>query len=225
MITHLRRNPIAFLALFFALGTGAAYAGGHLGRNSVGTRQLKNNSVTSSKVRNHSLRAADFAAGQLPAGPRGETGAKGDLGPAGPRGEPGEPGEPGRSALSPLPPGQSESGDYAVWAESATAGEKLVQSFTFPVRLEAALAADHVVYVPYTESSTPVPHCPGRGSAEAGYMCIYSGKSLGIGGAPAVSNFEQSGGAYGTGRLGFNLQWEASAATVFDSGVYTVTAP
>ncbi len=70
---------------------------------SVGTAQLKNNSitaaklrkgavtnaklrgdaVTSGKVKNRSLKAIDFALGQLPARPPGPTGAKGDKGAAG----------------------------------------------------------------------------------------------------------------------------------------------
>src|SRR4029450_241005 len=57
-----------------------------VGKNSVGTAQLKKNAVTSAKVKNHSLFAADFKAGQLPAGPQGPQGPKGDTGPQGPRG-------------------------------------------------------------------------------------------------------------------------------------------
>jgi hypothetical protein len=56
--------------------------------NSVGTAELKNsavtnaklgkNVVTSSKVKDRSLLAVDFAAGQLPSGPKGDKGDKGD---------------------------------------------------------------------------------------------------------------------------------------------------
>src|SRR5207237_846374 len=49
-------------------------------RNSVGTVQLKNNAVNSAKVRNGSLRAVDFAAGQIPAGPQGPAGPPGASG-------------------------------------------------------------------------------------------------------------------------------------------------
>jgi hypothetical protein len=83
LAAHLRANAIAYLALFFALSTGGAYAAGHLAKNSVGAKQLKKNAVVSSKVKNGSLRAADFGAGQLPAG------AKGVPGPVGPQGPPG----------------------------------------------------------------------------------------------------------------------------------------
>jgi len=67
-----------------------------LPRNSVGTKQLRKNAVTSSKVKNHSLLKAGFKAGQVPVGAKGAkgatgppgstgtTGAKGDTGPRGP---------------------------------------------------------------------------------------------------------------------------------------------
>ena len=91
-------NVAASLALFVALG-GISWAAVALPNNSVGTKQLKKNAVTgpkikgnavtSPKVRNGSLLAADFMAGQLPAG------SQGPVGPQGPRGERGERGEPG----------------------------------------------------------------------------------------------------------------------------------
>jgi hypothetical protein len=85
---------VALLALFVALG-GTGYAVSKLPANSVGSEQLRKNAVTSTKVKDDSLKAADFAAGQLPkgdpgakgdAGPKGDTGAKGDQGVQGPPG-------------------------------------------------------------------------------------------------------------------------------------------
>ena len=70
---------VAFVALLVALA-GTSYAAIQLPANSVGTAQLKKNAVTGKKVKNRSLKAADFAAGQLP---QGEKGDKGDPGPAG----------------------------------------------------------------------------------------------------------------------------------------------
>jgi hypothetical protein len=75
-------NVVATLALFVALG-GSAYAAIKLPANSVGTVQLRDNAVVSSKVANGSLLAADFKAGQLPAGPAGPAGPTGPAGPAG----------------------------------------------------------------------------------------------------------------------------------------------
>ncbi|MGZ4462314.1 MAG: hypothetical protein ACXVZP_05700 [Gaiellaceae bacterium] len=77
---------VACLALFLAgTGTGVAVVSA-LPANSVGSAQLKSNAVVSSKVKNRSLKAVDFAAGQLPKGAKGDTGATGATGPSGPSG-------------------------------------------------------------------------------------------------------------------------------------------
>ena len=70
--------------------------------NSIGARELRNgavtnaklrgDAVTSGKVQNRSLRAIDFRAGQLPAGPPGPKGDKGEKGDKGTKGDKGEPG-------------------------------------------------------------------------------------------------------------------------------------
>ena len=74
---------IACLALAISL-TGGAYAvSTALPRNSVGPAQLKANAVNSAKVQNRSLRAVDFATGQIPKGPQGPAGAAGPQGPPG----------------------------------------------------------------------------------------------------------------------------------------------
>jgi hypothetical protein len=57
-------NLMSSVALFVALG-GGAYALS-VPRNSVGAPELRSGAVTTSKVRNHSLRATDFRRGQLP---------------------------------------------------------------------------------------------------------------------------------------------------------------
>lgn len=77
---------ISCIALTVALG-GTSYATVlNVPRNSVGTPQLKNSAVTSVKVQNRSLLRADFAPGQVPAGPVGPAGPTGPAGPAGPAG-------------------------------------------------------------------------------------------------------------------------------------------
>lgn len=87
---------VACLALLVALGGTSVAAVGQLGRNTVGTPQLKdaavtnakikNNAVNSSKVAARSLLRSDFAPGQLPAGPIGPQGPAGPAGAAGPAG-------------------------------------------------------------------------------------------------------------------------------------------
>jgi hypothetical protein len=89
---------VAMLALAVAL-SGVSYAASTLPRNSVGPPQLQFGAVTAAKLRagavtttavkNRSLRAEDFARGELPAGPPG---------PRGPEGPPGPKGDPGSSA-------------------------------------------------------------------------------------------------------------------------------
>jgi hypothetical protein len=74
LLVHLRRNAVAYIALFVALGGGGSAAVQQLvPRNSVGTRQ----------VIDHSLLRRDFKQGQLPRGPRGAPGPTGPPGPSG----------------------------------------------------------------------------------------------------------------------------------------------
>jgi hypothetical protein len=61
----IRKNPIAYLALFIALG-GTSYAAVALPANSVGARQLRNGAVTNAKVKAHSLAASALASGVIP---------------------------------------------------------------------------------------------------------------------------------------------------------------
>jgi hypothetical protein len=114
---------VACLALLVALGGTSVAAVDQLGRNTVGTRQLKdgavtraklkNNAVNSAKVAPRSLLRSDFAPGQLPAGP---TGPQGPAGPAGPAGPPGPAGVIGaitvRSASVLVAGGIAENGAY-----------------------------------------------------------------------------------------------------------------
>jgi hypothetical protein len=93
-LKHIRKrltyaNVMSSIAVFLILGGATAFAA--LGKNSVGSKQLKKNAVTTAKIKKDAVTAAkikdgsllgtDFAAGQLPAGPKGDTGPKGDVGP------------------------------------------------------------------------------------------------------------------------------------------------
>ena len=61
MLEFVRRNAIAFLALFVALG-GTSYA---ISAGSIGTKELRNNDVRSVDVRDRTLRRKDLAAGEV----------------------------------------------------------------------------------------------------------------------------------------------------------------
>jgi hypothetical protein len=87
---------VAFIALLAALsGTAVALPGkntvdsGDIRKGAVKRGDIARNAVNSAKVRNGSLLAEDFAAGQLPAGPKGD---KGDTGAKGDKGDPGDAG-------------------------------------------------------------------------------------------------------------------------------------
>jgi hypothetical protein len=97
-LAYLRQHHIGLLALFLAL-SGTAYAAALPG-NSVGTRQLKNDAVTSAKVKSRSLLRQDFKAGQLPRGRRGATGPRGPAGATGPEGRQGPQGVAGRNGAT-----------------------------------------------------------------------------------------------------------------------------
>jgi hypothetical protein len=108
-------NVISTVCLFLLVGGGTAFAASQLGRESVGTNQLKKAAVTPAKLSaaakagmqgpqgpqgQQGPKGATGARGATGAqGPKGDTGARGETGPQGPKGEPGE---PGGTILSPV---------------------------------------------------------------------------------------------------------------------------
>jgi len=114
---------VACIALLVALGGTSMAAVTQLSRNSVGTLQLKDGSVTNPKIRNNAINSAkvaarsllrsDFAPGQLPAGPTGPQGPAGPAGAAGPAGPAGVIGAiTVRSQSVSVPGGVAENGAY-----------------------------------------------------------------------------------------------------------------
>src|SRR5689334_14171251 len=83
---HLRHpaTVIAALALFVALGGGAAWAGGLI----PGSR-IKNHSISTKKLTKRAVKSLRGRRG--PSGPQGAPGAQGSTGPTGPQGLPGTP--------------------------------------------------------------------------------------------------------------------------------------
>jgi hypothetical protein len=57
-------NVMSTLCFFLLLG-GGAFAAGHLGKNSVGSKQLKKNAVVTAKVKNEAITAAKVKKGTL----------------------------------------------------------------------------------------------------------------------------------------------------------------
>jgi hypothetical protein len=73
--THRRityANVVSTLALFLALGGGAAFAAAQLGKESVGTRELEKNAVTAGKIKAEAVHSQDIADGAVRAGKVGE---------------------------------------------------------------------------------------------------------------------------------------------------------
>ena len=115
LVTHLRSNVVAYVALFTALA-GTSYAAVRLAPGSVTSPaiasravthpKLSRDSVTSANVRARSLIASDFAPGVLTTqggakggqGANGSQGAKGAQGAQGAKGDPGPPGPAGGAA-------------------------------------------------------------------------------------------------------------------------------
>jgi hypothetical protein len=173
ILRRLRPSPamvVACTALLFAM-TGAGYAAGMLGPNTVGTKQLKKNAVISSKVKNRSLLAADFKAGQLPRGPKGDPGTPGAPGAPG---APGQQGPPGPFP-DPLPAGKTVRGNFSVWEHSAVAPQYVVEPISYGFRLPVAPAVHYLL-----EGAPATAECPGsvtNPQAAAGHFCAYEGDS------------------------------------------------
>lgn len=146
-------NVTATLALVVALG-GTSYAAITLPRNSVGSKQIKSNAVSSSKVKDGSLRAKDFKASDAPKGPKGDTGATGATGATGPQGAKGDTGAAGVSGATSIVMrfGASFSvsrNGFATGSANCNAGEKATGGGVYN---------EQNVYFPRVVSSYPLPN-------------------------------------------------------------------
>lgn len=120
-------HAIAIAALFFALGGGAYAAVTSLPPNSVGTKQLKNRSVTVAKLSRGTIEGLKKLVMKYSA--RSRHGVVTSVAPAGPKGDRGEPG-PSDVYIGGAAAG-SLSGSYAVVASTQVPpGEYLIQAKT-----------------------------------------------------------------------------------------------
>jgi Collagen triple helix repeat (20 copies) len=128
-LRHLRRNAVAFLALFVALGgTSLAAATVITGKNvknsSLTGADVRNSSLTGTDVKDKSLSPGDFNGSVT--GAQGATGAKGETGAQGPKGEAGAQGPKGEAGA------QGPKGESGPQGPQGAAGPQGPQGDTGP---------------------------------------------------------------------------------------------
>jgi len=213
-------NVVSALALFIALG-GASYAALRLPKNSVGTRQIKNNAVTGPKIKAGSVGSSDLSTSvrsQLltagmpgPAGSTGVAGPKGDTGSTGPAGAPGP-------LLDKLPSGKTLRGTFAASGVAAAAGETVRDAPSFAFSVSPDWNA-HVI--PFGGPATP--ECPGNvdtPEAAPGHLCAYEGFNN------AAKLVVDAASGTGSQRFGWIAQVTSTAAGSYQSrGTWAITEP
>jgi hypothetical protein len=156
LVVHIRSNVVAYLALFIALG-GTSYAAIKLPRNSVGSKQLRANAVTSGKVKNGTLRTNDFSASALRRGTRGPTG------PPGPAG----------AVTATLPSGKTLRGRWAVSGVSPDAAPGDIESDALSFGAQLSAAPKRVFVFTAGSGGTQCPGTADAPEAAAGILCFY----------------------------------------------------
>lgn len=154
---------VALLALTLGLA-GTGYAAFKLGKNSVGTKQLKRNAVVSKKVKNGSLKAADFKRASLPEGPTGPAGQAGPRGPA------------GRSALEELGNGETVVGPVGYDDHATAGGQDFGGLVSYPIRGHNGPIAI------YVDGQSPGETCTGtlaQPTAPTDTLCLYEESKTG----------------------------------------------
>ena len=202
LAAHLKGNVVGYLALFIALG-GTSYAAIRLPANSVGTRQVKSNAITSAKVRDGALQGRDLAAGTVRRGVRG---------PAGPAG----------SLADGLPSGKTLRGRFEAGDGSPpnAVGNVASEGISFGVQLPSAPTSNIVMAPPGPAQ------CPGTVAdprAAAGHLCIYVGDRTGVSQVDTLTDGAVFGG---TTRHGTGVFVVSNTTGTFGArGSWAVTAP
>jgi hypothetical protein len=163
IVVYIRRNTIALLALFLALG-GSSYAAANL----INGSKIKPHSIPKNRLTNAAIAGLRGSRGS--AGPQGPPGP---LGQQGPQGAPGAQGPPGPFPDGDLPANKTVRGDFALGHNVVGGTGNLIDvtSISFGFRF-AAPPVPHVILA----GQTPPPECPGSVSdpeAASGNLCIY----------------------------------------------------
>jgi hypothetical protein len=185
-------NFTSALALFVAVG-GTSYAAITLPANSVGTRQIKDHSVTARKIDRKAL--ASLLGTKALSGPQGAQGAQGPLGPAGPQGPKGDPGPTGAAVI----------GDGAITAS------KLANSSITQAKLGLTTAIS-TTGVNATAKKAALAQCPPGTSIISGAVEVVDQNGLLLNGVAAISY---------SGPIVFSGQyWEGAAYSTVGSTSY-----
>ncbi len=140
---------VALIALVMAMG-GTSYAM-TLGKNSVGSKQLKKNAVTTKKIKNHAVTAAKINPTGLTV-PHATTAGSAPL-------------------PSTLPAGETERGSFGAIADVTSSGKGAASEVSWPI----PLASDPIVHV-ILAGDPPPTGCSGSVSnpgAASGNLCIF----------------------------------------------------
>ena len=168
-------NVMSSIAVFLVLGGATAFAASELGKESVGTSQLKKEAVSLAKIKASAKKSLQGATGPEgakgatgatgPTGPKGDTGAKGDRGE---KGEKGDTGEPGPFPAS-LPTGKTVTGAFSTGITATAANQVLETAVSYPY-LAPGLTA---VYVKTGTTSTTCTGTVNNPTAPPGFTCVY----------------------------------------------------
>jgi hypothetical protein len=207
-------NVMSSIAVFLVVAGGTAFAASQLGKESVGTKQLKKEAVSLAKINAAAKSSLKGATG--PAGAKGATGDQGPKGDKGDRGEEGEPGEPG-PAVQILPSGQTATG---VWATAAGNTQIAMTAINFVPKLQQPVLRANEVYE--TEGQTSV-RCPGVGQAQPGVLCVYAAWENAVTFAGFLTPSKSSGEDAETSGVAFYLN--STEAQGNARGTWAYTAP
>jgi hypothetical protein len=216
-------NVMVSVLAILVLGGGSAYAASHLGKESVGTAQLKKDAVTPAKLNKAAKATLAGAVGAV--GPPGAQGTKGDTGPEGPEGRQGKTGGPG-PLPEVLPSGATEKGAFGLKGTAPDADSEPGTSLSFPIPFPATEVLAHVVY---SAAEPTQPECPGTVAdpeSGAGWFCLYVARTSNV--VPfyplvcdPVRNLCNT-----IGRFGGYLVAPVESAGAYDAeGTWALTAP
>ena len=218
---------VACIALSVALG-GTSYAAIKLPANSVGTKQLRKNAVTSIKVKDNAVKGADVLESSLGRVPLARNASNADKATTATSAANADKLD-GLDSLDllpggTLPSGKTIRGNWVVGGTAAGPGETFYGSISFVYALSAAPTA---TYVP-SGAGNPPPGSPCRGNvssprADPGHLCVYELEPINAGrrNVRAPGGPEGSANAHGTGIFLMAILGGGTRA----EGTWAVTAP